>query len=114
MARVKRGTISHKRRKNVLRQTKGFRWGRKSKFRYAKEALKHALRYSFRDRKAKKRDFRQLWQTQINNAARLQGLSYSRFISLLKKKGVALDRKVLADFAVNNPQVFQKIIEQVK
>ncbi|PIS40272.1 MAG: 50S ribosomal protein L20, partial [Candidatus Nealsonbacteria bacterium CG08_land_8_20_14_0_20_36_22] len=79
MVRVKRGKTAHRRRKNLLKHTKGFRWGRKSKYRLAKEALLHAWKYAYRDRRTKKREFRKLWQIQINAACREQGLSYSRF-----------------------------------
>lgn len=114
MARVKRGTIAHKRRKRVLAQTKGFRWGRKSKYRYAKDALRHALEYAYRDRKAKKGVFRSLWQLKINSAARTQGISYSRFISLLKKHQIQLDRKILCEILQKSPVVFAKILEIAK
>ncbi len=85
MTRVKRGVIANKRRKNVLKYTKGFRWSRKSKERAAKEALLHAWVHAFRGRKEKKRDFRRLWQVKINAAVRPEGLNYNRFISALKK-----------------------------
>ena len=114
MARVKRGTTAHKRRKKVLKQTKGFRWGRKSKYRLAKEALYHAWQYAFRDRRTKKRVFRRLWQTKINAAARNENLSYSKFISLLKKQNIALDRKILAQLAQEKPEVFKKILEHTQ
>jgi len=114
MVRVKRGKSAHKRRKNVLKQTKGFRWGRKSKYRAAKEALLHAGTYAFRDRKAKKRSFRQLWQTQISAFVKKYGLSYSKFIHSLKEKKIELDRKILAELAKNQPKIFEKIIEIVK
>ncbi len=114
MVRVKRGKAAHKRRKHLLEYTKGFRWGRKSKYRLAKEALLHAWKYAYRDRKAKKREFRKLWQIQINAASRQQGLSYSRFIRQLKEKKIELNRKILADIAQNHPQIFEKIIEKVK
>ena len=91
MVRVKRGKIAHKRRKHLLKYAKGFRWGRKAKYRAAKEALMHAWKYAYRDRKAKKRDFRKLWQTQINAACRQAGISYSRFIVGLKKNKIELD-----------------------
>ena len=113
MVRVKRGKTAHRRRKNLLKYTKGFRWERKSKYRLAKEALLHAWKYAYRDRKAKKREFRNLWQIKINNACRSQGISYSRFIHALKEKKVGLDRKVLADIAENHPQIFKKIVERV-
>ncbi len=114
MTRVKRGTIAHKRRKNVLKQTKGYKWGRKSKYKLAKDALKHALVYAYRDRKVKKRDFRRLWQIKINAAARQNGLTYSQFIDRLKKANVEVDRKILANLAENSPEVFVQIIEKVK
>ncbi len=114
MARVKRGTTANKRRKKVLKQTKGFRWGRKSKFRLAKEALAHALTYAYRDRKVKKREFRRLWQIQINASCRQMGISYSKFINGLKKNKIELDRKILADLGRNKPEIFKKIIEKSK
>jgi len=114
MVRVKRGTTAHKRRKKTLKQTKGFRWGRKSKFRLAKQALTKALVYAYRDRKVKKRTFRQLWQTQIKALCQEKGVSYNNFIHLLKEKNIELDRKVLAQLAQKNPDIFQKIIYEVK
>ncbi len=114
MVRVKRGKAAHKRRKHLLEYTKGFRWGRKSKYRLAKEALLHAWKYAYRDRKAKKREFRKLWQIQINAVSRQQGLSYSRFIHQLKEKKIGLDRKILAELAGNFPAIFEKIVEKVK
>ena len=112
MTRVKRGTISTKKRKKVLKYTKGFRWDRKSKKRAAKEALLHAWTHAFRGRKEKKRDFRRLWHTKINAAVRTEGLSYNKFMALLKNKNIKLDRKILADFAEHQPQVFKKIVGQ--
>lgn len=114
MARVKRGKISRKKRERILKYTKGFKWGRKSKERAAKEALLHAWPKAFRGRKEKKRNFRRLWQTQINAAVREKGLTYSRFMAGLKKQNIILDRKILADLAKNEPAVFEKIIEKVK
>jgi len=114
MARVKRGKIAHKRRKHLLKYAKGFRLGRKSKYRLAKEALEKAWKYAYRDRKVKKRDFRALWQIQIGQASRSFGLSYSKFIHLLKKKNITLDRKILATLAKEKSDVFKKIIEKVK
>lgn len=110
MPRVKRGTIAHKKRKRLLRYTKGFRWGRKSKERAAKEALLHAWSHAFRGRKEKKRNFRQLWNVRINAAARIEGVSYSKLIAGLRKKNIKLDRKILADLAVHEPKVFKKIV----
>lgn len=112
MPRVKRGTIAHKKREKVLKQTKGFRWGRKSKERAAKEALLHALARSFRGRKEKKRTYRTLWQVKINAAAREHNITYSKLISALKKANIKLDRKILADLAENEPATFQKIVEK--
>jgi len=113
MVRVKRGTTSLKRRRNVLKQTKGFRWGRKSKERLAKEALLHAYTHSFNDRRKKKRDFRKLWQIKIGAASKQNGVSYSKFIDRLKKANIGLDRKVLAQLAEHKPETFKKILEKV-
>ena len=112
MARVKRGKSAHKRRKKTLKQTKGFRWGRKSKYKQAKEALLRAFTYAFRDRKTKKRNMRALWQIKINAACRKRGFAYNKFIHALKENKIELDRKILADLAENNSEVFQKIIEK--
>lgn len=114
MVRVKRGTTKNKRKKETLKHTKGFRWGRKSKYKQAKEALLHAFAYSYRDRRNKKRDMRALWQTKINIACRKNGLSYSRFIHSLKENKIELDRKALADLAENNPETFKEIVEKIK
>ena len=114
MVRVKRGKIAHKRRKHLLKYAKGFRWGRKTKYRQAKEALYHAWEYAYRDRRTKKRNFRKLWQTQINATCRQSEISYSKFINGLKKNKIELDRKILADLIKNYPQIFEKIIEKVK
>lgn len=112
MPRVKRGTIAHKKREKLLKLTKGFRWGRKSKERAAKEALLHALSRKFRGRKEKKRTFRALWNVRVNAAARSAGTTYSKLISALKKKNIKLDRKILADLAEHEPAVFKKIVEK--
>src|SRR3972149_1199277 len=114
MTRVKRGKIAHKKREKILKYTKGFRWGRKSKERAAKEALLHAWSRAFRGRKEKKRVYRKLWNVRINAAGRLQGITYSKFIAALKAKKIKLDRKILADLAKNEPEVFAKVIEFVK
>lgn len=114
MTRVKRGTIAHKKREKLLKHTKGFRWGRKSKERAAKEALLHAWSRAFKGRKEKKRTFRSLWQIKINAAARNLGLTYSKLINGLKKKNIIIDRKILADIAENEPKVFEKIVEKIK
>ena len=114
MVRIKRGKAARKKRKRLLRQVKGFRWGRKSKYKLAKDALRHAWKYAYRDRKVKKREFRKLWQIQISAACRQQGISYSRFIYGLKKNKIELDRKILAQLAQNHPEIFKKIVEKVK
>lgn len=114
MTRVKRGVMAHKRRQNIIKQAKGFKWGRKSKYKLAKDALRHAWTYAYRDRKAKKRDFRRLWQIKINAAVRQQGITYSRFIEALKKAEIKLDRKILANLAEKKPTIFAKIVEKVK
>lgn len=114
MPRVKRGKIAHKKREKLLKYTKGFKWGRKSKERAAKEALLHAWDHAFRGRKEKKRQFRSVWQVKINAAARNESLSYSKFINLLKKANIKLDRKSLADLAENHPVTFKKVVEASK
>jgi large subunit ribosomal protein L20 len=114
MARVKRAVQARKHRKNVLKQTKGFKYGRKSKFKLAKDALRHALTYAYRDRKNKKRTFRGLWNIQINAIARQNGITYSRLINGLKKNKIEIDRKVLSELAKEHPEIFMKIIEEVK
>ncbi len=114
MVRVKRGKAAHKKRKKLLKYTKGFRWGRKSKYKAAKEALLHAWSYSYRDRKVKKREFRKLWQIRINAACKQAGTSYSRFIHNLKQKNIELDRKILSTLAKDYPKIFEKIVEEVK
>lgn len=114
MTRVKRGTTSLKRRRNILKQVKGYRFGRSTKERQAKEAIRHAGNHAFAHRRTKRRDFRRLWQVQINAAVRQGGLSYSKFIDALKKKGIAINRKMLANLAEHNPDSFNKIVEEVK
>ena len=113
MTRVKRGTIKHKRRKNILAQTKGFRFGRSTKVAQAKEALKHSGNYSFAHRKDKKANARNLWTTRINAGVRPLGISYSKFIDGLKKKNILIDRKILSDFAQNNPETFARIVKSI-
>ena len=114
MTRVKRGTTANKRRKRLLKHAKGFRWGRKSKYKAAKEALMHAWTYAYRDRRVKKREFRKLWQIQINAACREMGISYNKFIFGLKEKKIELDRKVLSELAKEKPEIFKQIVEKVK
>lgn len=114
MARVKRGVTAAKTRRKILKYTKGFRWGRKSKERAAREALLHAWTHAFTGRKQKKRDFRALWNVRIDAAARINGIKYSQLINKLKKANIKLDRKILADLAQKEPKVFAKIIEKIK
>ena len=114
MTRVKRGTIAHKKRERILKYAKGFRWGRKSKEKLAKEALLHAWQNAYRGRKQKKRDFRALWNNKLNAALRQEGLTYSKFINSLKKSGIKLDRKVLAEIAENHPDAWKKLVSSVK
>ncbi len=112
--RVKTGTVRRRRHKKILKQAKGFYSGRRKHFRKAKEQLERSLVYAYRDRKQKKREFRKLWITRINAACRLNDISYSRFIHGLKLAGIELDRKILADMAMNEPEHFSKIVEQAK
>jgi len=114
MVRVKRGKAAHKRRKHLLKYAKGFRWGRKTKYRAAKEAIFHAWTHAYGDRKKKKREFRKLWNIQINAACHQSSLNYSRFIAGLRKNKIELDRKVLSQLAQNKPEIFEKIVEKVK
>ncbi|MES2201796.1 MAG: 50S ribosomal protein L20 [candidate division FCPU426 bacterium] len=114
MPRVKGGKTSRARRKRVLSKTKGFWGGRKNRLRGAQETLKRAYNYAFRDRKVKKRDFRTLWIARINAAARANGLSYSRLISGLKAASIDMNRKVLADIAINDPAAFSQLAETAK
>jgi large subunit ribosomal protein L20 len=114
MSRVKRGTMKTKHRRNILAQTKGYRFDRKSKERAAKEAIKHAGAHAFRHRRAKKREFRQLWALRINAAARENGFSYSKLIGALKKSEIALDRKSLATLAKDYPETFGRLTKQLK
>jgi large subunit ribosomal protein L20 len=114
MTRVKRGTIAHKRRKNVLKYTKGFRWGRKSKYKAAKEAIQHAWTYAYRDRRNKKRDIRRFWQNRINFASREMGITYSHFMQGMKKKKIEIDRKILSQIIEEKPEIFNKIAEEIK
>ena len=114
MTRVKRGVQKRKRKKKIIKQAKGYKWSRKSKYRAAKEALMHAWTYSYRDRKVKKRDARRLWQIKINAICRENGISYSRFINALKKSNIIIDRKILAELAQNHPEIFKEILEEVK
>ena len=114
MARVKRGVTTHARHKKVIKQAKGYRGRRKNTFKVAKQAVEKSLQYAYRDRRAKKRDFRSLWTQRINAGAREHGISYSVFISGLKKLNISLDRKILADLAMNEPSSFKHLAEQVQ
>jgi large subunit ribosomal protein L20 len=114
MARVKRGVAKNKRRKNVLAQVKGYRFGRSKKERAAREAIKHAGVHAFRHRRAKKREFRNLWTLRINASVRPLGVSYSQFINLLKKSNVTLDRKSLSALAKDHPEAFTRLVQSLK
>ncbi len=114
MPRVRRGTKKSRRRSKILKLAKGY-WGARShNYRTAKEAVERALLYAYRDRRTRKRDFRRLWIIRIKAAAENNGLSYSRFIHGLKELNIELDRKILADLAVNSPQAFFDIVQKVK
>ena len=114
MARVKRAVSAHKKRRTVLNRAKGYYGAKSRSYRAAKEQVQHSLQYMYRDRRNKKREIRRLWITRINAAARINGLSYSVFMNGLKKAGVVLDRKVLADMAVNDPTAFAALVEDAK
>ena len=111
MSRVKRGVAAHARHRKVLKQAKGYYGRRKNTIRVAKQAVEKAGQYAYRDRKVRKRTFRALWIQRINAAARANGLTYGRMIDGLKKAGIDLDRKVLADMAVREPETFQGLVE---
>ncbi len=114
MARVKTGVVRRRRHKKILKQAKGFYSGRRKHFRKAKEQLERSLVYAYRDRRTKKRDFRRLWIVRINAACRLNDISYSRFINALNKANIQLDRKILADMAMNDPEAFAAVVNQAK
>ncbi len=114
MARVKRGVTAHRRHKAILDRVKGFRYSKKLLFRSANEAVLHSLAYAFRDRRRRKRDFRRLWIARINAAARQGGLPYNRFMYGLRRAGVEIDRKVLADLAVADSGSFARLVEVAK
>ena len=114
MSRVKRGVTAHARHKKILDMAKGYRGRNKNVFRVAVEKVEKALQYAYRDRRAKKRNFRSLWIQRINAATRLHDMTYSRFISGLNKAGIELDRKVLADIALKEPANFAKLVEAAK
>lgn len=114
MARVKRGVTSHARHKKVLDLAKGYRGRGNSSFRIALEKVEKGLQYAYRDRRTKKRDFRALWIQRINAAARLNGLPYSQFMDGIKKAGIDIDRKVLSDIAIHEPDIFKSLVEQAQ
>ena len=114
MPRIKRGKLRTQKRRKVLEHTKGFKWRRKNVFKIAKDAMRHAMANAFVGRKQKKRNMRQLWQIKINAASRKNGVSYSKFMYGLKQKNIELDRKVLADIAENEPEVFEKIVDKTR
>jgi large subunit ribosomal protein L20 len=114
MPRVKTGTIRRARHKKILKMAKGFYSGRRKHFRKAKEQVERSLVYAFRDRRQKKRDFRKLWIVRINAACRLNDISYSRFMNGLTKAGITLDRKILADMAMNDYASFQTLVTSAK
>ena len=114
MPRVKRSVHARKKRRTVLNRAKGYYGAKSRSYRAAKEPVQHSLQYRYRDRRNKKREIRRLWITRINAAARINGLSYSVFMNGLKKAGVVLDRKVLADMAVNDPNAFAALVEVAK
>lgn len=114
MTRVKRGTIANKRRKNTLSMTKGYRFGRSTKEAQATEAIAHAGTYAFAHRRDKKADARTLWQIRINALLRENGSTYSKFMGAMKKAGIALDRKILAELAQKKPATFKRILEKTK
>ena len=114
MARVKRAVNAHKKRRTILKRAKGYYGAKSRSYKNAKEQVQHSLQYQYRDRRNKKRNIRSLWITRINAAARLNDMSYSTFMNGLKKAGVELDRKVLADMAVNDPAAFAEIVKVAK
>jgi large subunit ribosomal protein L20 len=114
MARVKRGTTAHARHKKILGLAKGYRGRSSTNYRIALERVEKALRYAYRDRRNRKRDFRALWIQRINAGVREHGLTYSRFIAGMKKAGIELDRKVLADIAAREPASFKALVERVQ
>ncbi len=111
MPRVKRAVNAHKKRRTILKRAKGYYGAKSRTYRAAKEQVQHSLQYQYRDRRNKKREIRRLWITRINAAARINGLSYSVFMNGLKKAGVELDRKILSDIAVNDPDSFARLVE---
>ncbi len=114
MARIKRGVTARKKRRKILKMAKGFFGARSRLLRTATEAVNKAMAYAFRDRRVRKRDFRRLWIARISAAAKLNNITYSRLIDGMKKTGIELDRKIMADLAVNDPQGFAKLVETAR
>lgn len=114
MPRVKRGVTAHRRHKKILKQAKGYFGRRKNVYTVAKNAVEKGMLYAYRDRKNNKRNFRSLWIIRINAAARMHGMSYSQFMGKLKANQIELNRKVLADLAVNNPAAFKAVVDKIK
>jgi large subunit ribosomal protein L20 len=114
MARVKRGVMHTKRRRNILKAAKGFKWGRKNRIKLAKTAVVKAGVYAYRDRQKKKSEFRSLWQVRMSAALKPYGISYSKFIHALKVKNIELDRKILATLAKDHPVIFKAVVKEVK
>lgn len=111
MPRVKRGVLSRKRKKRILKQASGYRGARRKLYRMAQEAVDKAMNYAYRDRRARKREFRALWISRINAAVRAHNTSYSKFIGGLNKAGIKINRKVLSDLAINDPQAFKELVD---
>lgn len=114
MARIKGAVKTRARHKKILKLAKGYRGAKSKLFRTANQAVMKSLSYAYRDRKAKKREFRQLWIARINAAARMNGISYSKFMNGLKNKGIEINRKMLAEIAVSDPEAFKSLVDQVK
>lgn len=114
MARVKRSVNAHKKRREILEQASGYRGQRSRLYRKANEQVQHSLRYAYRDRRAKKGEFRSLWIQRINAACRAEGMTYNRFINGLKNAGIEVDRKIMAELAVSDPQAFAALVEVAK
>ena len=114
MARVKRSVHARKQRRTVLDRARGFRGARSRRYRIANESVLHAMRYEYRDRRTRKRDFRKLWIARINAAARLNGTTYSRLVAALRKANIELNRKILSDLAIRDPQAFAAVVAKTK
>ena len=114
MARIKRGVTSHARHKKIIKQAAGYRGRRKNTYKVARQAVEKAAQYAYRDRRVRKRQFRALWIQRINAASREHGLTYARFMSGLKHAGIEVDRKVLADLAVREPEAFKALVDQAQ